>query len=120
MANEAVEKILEETSQSSISRCGFLLRARKDMLSEYLEVHQHVWPEMRQALTDAGWRSYSLFIDTETGTVYGYFEADDVDEAQKRMESSTINTRWQAEMAKYFVAPDGGTNYILPQYFYLQ
>ncbi len=120
MANEAVEKILKETSQRSKSRCGFLLRVRKELLPEYLEAHQHVWPTMRQALTDAGWKNYSLFVDTETGTVYGYFEADDVDAAQKRMESSEINTQWQAEMAKYFVAPDGGTNYILPQYFYLQ
>ena len=30
-----------------------------------------------------------------------------------------VNTRWQAEMQRYFVQPDGGTPTLLQQYFYL-
>jgi len=32
-------------------------------LDEYREVHRAVWPELLEALRDAGWRNYSLFPD---------------------------------------------------------
>lgn len=117
--DKRVEEILENSAQKSDTRCGFQLRVRKDKLPEYLEAHAHVWPEMREALTRAGWRNYSLFVDQQTGMVFGYFEADDVWEAISNMEADPINARWQEEMAKFFAPDGGGTNYFLPQYFYL-
>ncbi|WP_103063077.1 L-rhamnose mutarotase [Actinomyces qiguomingii] len=115
----ALAELLDTTSARSSRRCCFLLHVRPDRLTEYVEVHQHVWEEMRQALTRCGWRNYSLFLRPEDGLVVGYFESDDVDAAQAAMGDEEVNTRWQAEMAQYFVQPDGGTNEILPQYFYL-
>ncbi|PHP53568.1 L-rhamnose mutarotase [Actinomyces ruminis] len=112
-------ELLSTTSARSPHRCCFLLHVRPDRLNEYVEVHQHVWEEMRQALTRCGWRNYSLFLRPEDGLVVGYFESDDVDAAQAAMANEEVNTRWQAEMAQYFVQPDGGTNEILPPYFYL-
>jgi len=111
--------LLTDTDQQSPTRRCFLLRVRPDRLAEYVEAHQHVWPEMRQALTDAGWRNYSLFLDPPTGTVVGYFEADDTDAAEAAMARTGTNTRWQQAMAQFFVQPDGGSNQTLPQYFYL-
>lgn len=110
---------LAATTQKSPTRCCFLLHVRPERLPEYIEAHQHVWADMRQALTDSGWRNYSLFLKPETGMVVGYFEADDVDAAQAAMADTDVNARWQAEMAQYFTVPDGGTNDVLPQYFYL-
>jgi L-rhamnose mutarotase len=110
---------LSATTQRSATRSCFLLRVRPERLPEYVEAHQHVWEEMRAALSQAGWRNYSLFLQPKTGTVVGYFEADDVDIARREMTSSSVNAQWQAEMARYFVLPDGGTEEILPQYFYL-
>ena len=117
--HEKLAQQLAATTQSSSSRCCFFLQVDPEQLSEYVEVHQHVWPEMRQALTDSGWRNYSLFLQPETGRVVGYFEADDVEKAQVSMAEHPVNEKWQAEMARYFVQPDGGTNEVLPQYFYL-
>lgn len=117
--HETLERELRETTQKSPHRCCFLLRVRPEKLAEYVEVHQSVWEEMRGALHDTGWRNYSLFLETDTGTVVGYFESDDVDAAQAAMASTEVNTRWQSEMAQYFVQPDGGTAQVLPQYFYL-
>ncbi|MCI1642557.1 MAG: L-rhamnose mutarotase [Actinomyces sp.] len=110
---------LAATTQKSPTRCCFLLRVRPERLSEYIEVHQHVWAEMRQALSGSGWRNYSLFLQPDTGMVVGYFESDDVDAAQRAMAATEVNARWQAQMAEYFVQPDGGTNEVLSQYFYL-
>ncbi len=111
--------LLTHTAQRSRQRCCFLLRVRPERLTEYIEVHQHVWQDMRDALSNAGWRRYSLFLRPEDGLVVGYFESDDTAAAMRAMEDSDVNTRWQAEMAQYFVQPNGGTPEILAPYFHL-
>ena len=111
--------LLTHTAQRSRQRCCFLLRVRPERLTEYIEVHQHVWQDMRDALSNAGWRRYSLFLRPEDGLVVGYFESDDTAAAMRAMEDSDVNARWQAEMAQYFVQPNGGTSEILAQYFHL-
>ena len=111
--------LLDHTAQRSQQRCCFLLRVRPERLAEYIEVHQHVWQDMRDALSNAGWRRYSLFLRPEDGLVVGYFESDDTAAAMRAMEDNDVNTRWLAEMAQYFVQPNGGTPEILAQYFYL-
>jgi len=111
--------LLTHTAQRSRQRCCFLLRVRPERLTEYIEVHQHVWQDMRDALSNAGWRRYSLFLRPEDGLVVGYFESDDTAAAMRAMEDEDVNTRWQKEMAQYFVQPNGGTPEILAQYFYL-
>ena len=111
--------LLTHTAQRSRQRCCFLLRVRPERLTEYIEVHQHVWQDMRDALSNAGWRRYSLFLRPEDGLVVGYFESDDTAAAMRAMEDEDVNTRWQKEMAQYFVQPSGGTPEILAQYFYL-
>ena len=111
--------LLTYTAQRSRQRCCFLLRVRPERLTEYIEVHQHVWQDMRDALSNAGWRRYSLFLRPEDGLVVGYFESDDTAAAMRAMEDSDVNTRWQAEMAQYFVQPNGGTPEILAPYFHL-
>ncbi|MDU0349720.1 L-rhamnose mutarotase [Actinomyces sp. MRS3W] len=118
-APATLTELLETTSARSPQRCCFLLHVRPERLTEYVEVHQHVWEDMRQALTRCGWRHYSLFLRPEDGLVVGYFESDDTAAAMAAMEDEDVNTRWQAEMAQYFVQPDGGTSTVLPQYFYL-
>ena len=111
--------LLDHTAQRSQQRCCFLLRVRPERLAEYIEVHQHVWQDMRDALSNAGWRRYSLFLRPEDCLVVGYFESDDTAAAMRAMEDEDVNTRWQKEMAQYFVQPNGGTPEILAQYFYL-
>ena len=111
--------LLDHTAQRSQQRCCFLLRVRPERLAEYIEVHQHVWQDMRDALSNAGWRRYSLFLWPEDCLVVGYFESDDTAAAMRAMEDEDVNTRWQKEMAQYFVQPNGGTPEILAQYFYL-
>lgn len=114
-----VRHLLDTTAARSPRRSCFLLRVRPEKLADYLEIHQRVWSEMLQALSDCGWHDYSLFVDPDTGLVVGYFESDDADAARRAMAATAVNTRWQAEMAQYFQQPDGGTDQILSQYFFL-
>ena len=102
----------------STRRCCFLLQVRPEKLPEYVAAHEDVWEEMREALTDAGWRNYSLFLRPEDGLVVGYFEAEDVDAAQEAIARAAISPRWEAAMAEFF-APGGGEKRVLEPYFHL-
>jgi L-rhamnose mutarotase len=93
-------------------RICFQLHVRPELVDEYTRRHAEVWPEMRAALADAGWRNYSLFL-TSDGTLIGYFECDDLAAAQAAMVATDVNARWQTEMSSFFVdlgdaTPDEG------------
>ena len=84
-----------------MERVCFALQVRPDRLDEYKRRHEQVWPEMLDALRDAGWRTYSLFL-RDDGLLIGYLETDDFDAAQRAMAATEVNDRWQAEMAEFF------------------
>ena len=92
-----------------------------DHLDEYREAHGAVWPDLLQALRDAGWRNYSLFL-REDGLLIGYAEADDLALAQQIVARTEVNARWQAAMAELFQsegAPDEAWERI-PEVFNLE
>ena len=51
-----------------------------------------------EALRDAGWRNYSLFL-RDDGLLIGYAEADDLAAAQERVARTEVNARWQTAMS---------------------
>jgi len=74
-----------------------------------------------EALRDAGWRNYSLFLRND-GLLIGYAEADDLAEAQEKVARTEINARWQAAMSQLFQAegaPDEAWE-IIPEVFNLE
>jgi L-rhamnose mutarotase len=91
-----------------MQRVAFLLKVKHDRLDEYKEIHKQVWPEMQQALAEAGWHNYSLFI-RDDGLLFGYFETPhDFDTARALMAGKEINDRWQSMMAPFFDSSGGG------------
>ncbi|WP_226343675.1 L-rhamnose mutarotase [Agilicoccus flavus] len=121
MVDTGVTRRLAASAMSSPQRACFLLRVRPERLEPYLEAHEHVWSDMRQALTDCGWQHYSLFVDPQDGLVVGYFETrpgTTTAQAMEAMSGQEVDARWQAGMADYFTS-DGGTPRLLSQYFYL-
>jgi L-rhamnose mutarotase len=89
-----------------VQRVSFLLKVRPDRIEEYRERHANVWPEMRQALSDAGWHNYSLFL-RDDGLLVGYVETEDFEAARAAMDATDVNARWQASMGDLFEALDG-------------
>ncbi len=89
-----------------MERVCFLGRVRPSRLAEYRERHAAVWPEMLDALRQAGWSNYSLFLGGD-GLLIGYLETGDYAAALDRMARAPVNGRWQAEMAEFFTDLDG-------------
>lgn len=94
-------------------------QVRPDQVGEYRRVHAEVWPEMLDALREAGWRNYSLFVGDD-GVLIGYVEADDLDAIQRRVQGP-VNDRWQRSVAALFAgdgAPDQAWE-VVPEVFHL-
>ena len=89
-----------------MERVCFILHVRPEMLAEYKRCHERVWPEMLQALTDTGWRNYSLFL-RDDGLLIGYLETDDFQQALRLMAATDVNERWQREMKPFFTNERG-------------
>jgi L-rhamnose mutarotase len=89
-------------------RTGFVLHVRPDKIDEYVSAHRNVWPEMLDALRSAGIRNYTIF--RSGNSVFGHFEAEDLDSAAAFLEAQEVNGRWQNAMAELLEerVPDGG------------
>jgi L-rhamnose mutarotase len=82
-------------------RSAFVLHVKPDKIDEYVEAHTRVWPELLQALRDAGIRNYSIF--RSGNDVFGYYESDDLEQAADYMAAQEVNARWQDAMAELLV-----------------
>lgn len=87
-------------------RVCFQLQVVPKLMDQYIERHQQVWPEMLQAIKDAGRRNYSLFL-REDGLLIGYYETDDDQAAQAALDADPRTAKWEAQMSEFFVSLDG-------------
>ena len=63
-------------------RMGQIMHVNPNYFDEYEKRHNNLptkFPQMRQALKDAGAHNYSIYLDRKTGTLFAYLEVDDVD-----------------------------------------
>lgn len=84
-----------------MQRVCFCLQVKPDRLEEYKERQGHVWPEMTEALRQAGWHNYSLFL-RDDGLLIGYLETPDFERALAAMADTDVNRRWQTQMKEFF------------------
>jgi L-rhamnose mutarotase len=62
---------------------------------------------MLDALSEAGWRDYSLFL-RENGLLVGHLVTEDFEAARSGMAATEVNRRWQAEIAPFFIGLESG------------
>ncbi len=84
-----------------MKRVCFVLNIRPERVEEYRARHREVWPEMRAALAETGWKDYTLFL-REDGLLVGYLVTKDFEAAKAAMKKLPVNTRWQEHMAPLF------------------
>lgn len=90
-----------------MTRVCFQLQVRPELLDEYVRKHEAVWPEMLQALVDAGRRNYSLFL-RDDGMLIGYYETDDDAASAAALSADPRTAAWESEAARFFVSLPGG------------
>ena len=56
---------------------GFKMKLYPGQEAEYERRHNLLWPEMKDMIHEHGGKNYTIFLDKETLTLFGYIEIDD-------------------------------------------
>ena len=78
-------------------RKAFKLHVNPDAHTEYEQRHRPIWKELEEALIDHGVRTYSIFLDAETNTLFGYAEIE-CEERWNAIATTDVCKRWWAHM----------------------
>ncbi|MFV0528752.1 MAG: L-rhamnose mutarotase [Lachnospiraceae bacterium] len=79
-------------------RKSFKMHLNEGQAAEYEKRHNELWPEMKDMIHEYGGRNYSIFLDHETDTLFGYIELEDPDKWAQTPQTE-INQKWWAFMA---------------------
>lgn len=76
----------------------FKMQLYKGMEAEYEKRHNELWPEMIDMIHEHGGKNYTIALDPETLTLYGYIEIED-EELWSKGADTAINRKWWDFMA---------------------
>ena len=77
---------------------GFKMKLYEGMEAEYEKRHNTLWPEMKDMIHEFGGKNYSIFLDRETNTLFGYIEIES-EEKWARSADTAICRKWWDYMA---------------------
>ena len=82
-----------------MEQIAFLMRLKPGCEPEYRRRHDEIWPELKAALTAAGIRDYSIFLDPTTLTLFAVLRLTP-DNTRDRLSSLPVMRRWWDSMAE--------------------
>ncbi|MCA1737749.1 MAG: L-rhamnose mutarotase [Actinobacteria bacterium] len=98
-----------------MAQYAWVAEVRPGYEEEYKRRHDEIWPEMVEALREAGVLNYSIF--RHGLTLFGYFETDNLEQTVETLGNSEVNRRWSESMApimKMEIDPNINFPYLLP------
>ena len=82
-----------------MEQIAFLMRLKLGCEQEYRQRHDEIWPQLKAALTQAGIRDYSIFLDEVTLTLFAVLRLTP-DNTRDGLPSLPIMRRWWDFMAE--------------------
>ena len=79
-------------------RKSFKMKLYPGMEQEYEQRHNALWPEMKELIREHGGQNYSIFLDRDTDTLYGYLEVED-ERKWNKIAETVICQKWWAYMS---------------------
>lgn len=80
-----------------VIRKAFKMKVYPDKIEEYAKRHNPIWPELEKKLKEHGVENYSIFLDTETNSLFGYVEIES-EEKWNAIAETAICKKWWAYM----------------------
>ena len=77
---------------------AFTMKLYEGQEAEYERRHNLLWPEVKGMKHEYGGKNYSIFLDKETLTLFGYIEIEDEEKWNKSADTE-INRKWWDFMA---------------------
>ncbi len=85
---------------------GFKMKLYPGFADEYEKRHNELWPEMADMLHEYGGHNYSIFIDAETNTLFGYIELDDPERYAESAKTEVCKRWWDFMASVMETNPD--------------
>jgi L-rhamnose mutarotase len=90
-----------------MQRHAFKMRLNPGMEAEYTRRHDEIWPDLVDLLRASGISNYSIHLDAETNTLFGYLERRD-DHSMDDLPNHPVMKKWWAYMGDIMATnPDG-------------
>jgi L-rhamnose mutarotase len=83
--------------RTGVIRRAFRMAVTPGHEPEYARRHQPIWPDLEAALLACGVRTYSIFLDAATSSLFAYVEFDSV-ERWEAVAQTDVCRRWWAHM----------------------
>ena len=80
-----------------MQRMAFKMKLVKGFEAEYKKRHYAIWPELTELLKQAGIEEYSIFLDEETLTLFGFLKVKE-ERQVKDLPQHDIMKKWWAYM----------------------
>ena len=91
-----------------MQKIAFLMQLNPGMEAEYRARHDALWPELRDALHQAGVRDYSIHLERETGRLFATLWRTD-DHRMDDLPGLPIMRKWWDHMADIMQTDPTGT-----------
>lgn len=75
-------------------RKAFKMKLYEGMAEEYEKRHNALWQEMKAMIHEYDGSNYSIFLDEETNTLFGYIEIEDEEKWSKSAETAICRKWW--------------------------
>jgi L-rhamnose mutarotase len=101
-------------------RKAFRMSVHKGREDEYARRHNPIWQELADTLVAHGVRSYSIFLDRQTGDLFAYVEVEN-EERWDAIAATEVCRRWWRYMRDVMPSTPGGEpiSQPLPEVFHL-
>ena len=73
---------------------AFKMKLFDGMSEEYKKRHDSLWQEMKDMIHEYGGKNYSIFLDEETNTLFGYIELESEEKWSKSSETEICRKWW--------------------------
>lgn len=105
---------------TTMHRVAFRMQLHKGQQVEYRRRHDDLWPELQQLLKQAGITDYSIFLEEESGNLFGVLKAEDP-AMLDQLPASPVMRRWWEYMKDIMVTNTDHSPLSIPlrEVFYL-
>jgi len=77
-----------------MKRLAFKMKLKKGQQTEYEKRHNEIWPELKKLLKEAGISEYSIFLDSETNTLFAFQKVSNDKGSQDLASNPTVKKWW--------------------------
>lgn len=104
-----------------MNRLAFKMKLNPGMKDEYIRRHDQIWPELKELLKEAGIHEYSIFLDSETNTLFAFQKVSGKGSSQDLGKTEVVQKWWKYMANIMEVNPDNSPiSTELEEVFYME